>query len=409
MPRTIFFLILLFLYLPTGLLAASPTAFVVNSTGETLSKIDLASGTVTNNIVTLGTDINSFPNQIVVRDTLAYVVASGTDEIQVINLNTEQTIRFFNTGPGSNPYWMAFYDSQYVYITLLLTDRIAKLDLVNETISYFNTGTAPSGVVIYDHKLFVICSNYDFVNFQTNLSDIYIYDIGPDTLITTVPIGENAQYADVDGLGRIHAVATGDYFSTFGEVYIVDGGDYTIVDHFPVGGSPGQITIGPDNIAYLAAAGFSFAGYIFSYNALTGEIYHDNGNPIEVDLNCITAIPYQDSTIYSGSFTDYINVVDSSGQNLNSYAVGSGPSHLAFNYLPGDVNGDFEVNVLDILYYIDYKFKDGPDLPWPRWRGNVNADYTCNVLDIIALINYKFKSGPPPKVGPTWFEVFPED
>jgi len=401
----------LFFFLFTGFalsFAGQPTAYVVNSTGETLSKIDLTSETVTNNIVSLGTDINSFPNQIVIRDTLAYVIASGTDEIQIINLKTEETVRFYNTGVNTNPYWMAFYDSQYVYVSLLLTDQIARIDLIDGSISYINTGTAPSGMVIYDHKLFVVCSNYDFINFNTNPSDIHIYDIGPDTLITVIGIGENAQYAEADAAGRIHAVATGDYFSTFGEVYIINGDDYSIVDNFPVGGSPGQITIGPDNTAYLAAAGFSFAGYVFSYNALTGEIYHDNSNPIQVDLNCITAVSYQDSMIFTGSFTDYINVIDSSGQNLAEYAVGSGPSHIAFNYLPGDINGDFEVNILDIVYYIDYKFKGGPDLPWPRWRGNVNGDYTYNILDIISLIDYKFKGGSAPRIGATWFEVFPE-
>jgi len=409
MPRIVFAICLLLIMLTAASISAQPFAYVINSTGETLSKIDLGTGTVTNNIVTLGTDINSFPNQIVIRDTLAYVVVSGTDEIQVIDLNTEETVRFFNTGDNTNPYWMAFYDSRYVYVSLLLTDQIAKIDLVNETISYFATGTAPSGVAIYDHKLFVVCSNYDFINFMTNLSDVYVYDIGPDTLVASIGVGENAQYAAVDAAGRIHAVATGDYFSSFGEVYIIDGDDFSIVDHFLIGGSPGQITIGPDNTAYLAAAGFSFSGYVFSYNSLTGAIYHDANNPIEVDLNCIAIAAYQDSTVFTGSFTDYVNVIDSSGNNSGSYAVGSGPSHIAFNFLPGDVNGDFEVNLLDILYYIDYKFKNGPDLPWPRWRGNVNGDYTYNLLDILSLIDYKFKGGPRPQVGPTWFEKFPDN
>lgn len=386
--------------------AADPTAYVINSVGESLSKINLNTGEVTDNIVLFGTELNSYANQIVIRDTLAYVAVSGTDEIQIIDLNSETTVSFINTGANSNPFWMAFYDNRDLYVSLLLEDKIAKIDLSDNSIGYFNTGTAPSGVVIYDHKLFVVCSNYDFTNYIANESDVYVYDIGPDTLLETIHIGVNAQYAALDADGRIHVTATGDYFSVFGEVYIIDGDDYSTANSFPVGGSPGQIAIAPDQTAYIAAAGFTQAGYVFSYNALTGEIYHDNGNPLEVDQNCIAVVPYQDTTLFSGSFTDYIQIIDSSGAELNRFAVGSGPVHLDFNYLPGDINGDFEVNIIDIIDYIDYKFNGGPDLPYPRWRGNVNGDYSYNVLDIISLIDYKYKGGPRPMIGPPWLDPF---
>ncbi len=398
--------IVMAIFLCSTALAVDPHAYVVNSSGESLSKINLNSGMVTNNFVTLGSDIFSYANQIVIRDTLAYVIASGTDELQIINLNTEQTVDFINTGELSNPYWMAFYDSRYVYVTLLLNDQIARIDLTDKSIIYINTGVAPAGIVIYDNKLFVVCSNYDFVNFEAHPSDVYVYDITTGALITTVPVGVNAQYAAVDSEGRIHVAITGDYFAIFGSVYIIDGDDYTVVDDFAIGGSPGQISIGPDNIAYIAAAGYTFSGYVFSYNAMSGQVYHDSSNPIEVDLNCIAVGPYQDSTLFTGSFTDYISVIDSAGNYLEHYAVGDGPVHLDFNYLPGDVNGDFEINVLDIVYYVNYKFKNGPDIPYPRWRANVNADFYYNILDIIYLVNYKFKSGHRPKVGPTWFEPF---
>ena len=76
--------------------AVDEMAYVINTSGETLSKIDLTTGVTTNDILPLGSDIICAPNQIVVRDTLAFVVVSYTDEIQVINLNTENTVTFIN-------------------------------------------------------------------------------------------------------------------------------------------------------------------------------------------------------------------------------------------------------------------------------------------------------------------------
>ena len=65
----------------------------------------------------------------------------------------------------------------------------------------------------------------------------------------------------------------------------------------------------------------------------------------------------------------------------------------------GNVNGDELVNILDIVYLINYKYKQGP-APDPIESGDVNSldqpDGLINILDIVYLINYKYKDGPEP-------------
>ncbi len=61
----------------------------------------------------------------------------------------------------------------------------------------------------------------------------------------------------------------------------------------------------------------------------------------------------------------------------------------------GDVSGDSLVNILDIIYLINFKFKGGPS-PVSMNSGDVNSDGIINILDIIYLIDYKFKGGPAP-------------
>lgn len=66
----------------------------------------------------------------------------------------------------------------------------------------------------------------------------------------------------------------------------------------------------------------------------------------------------------------------------------------------GDVSGsvsgepDGSVNLLDILFLINYKYKDGPP-PVSEPLSDVNCDIKINLLDILALIDYKYKDGPP--------------
>jgi len=63
------------------------------------------------------------------------------------------------------------------------------------------------------------------------------------------------------------------------------------------------------------------------------------------------------------------------------------------NYVPGDCNEDGIINVLDILFLVNYKFKEGP-APVHLNSADVNGDCIIDVLDILYLINFKFKNGP---------------
>ena len=68
-------------------------------------------------------------------------------------------------------------------------------------------------------------------------------------------------------------------------------------------------------------------------------------------------------------------------------------------YICGDVNADEGVNLIDILYLIDYKYGTPPGpAPQPEESGDVNHDGAINLIDILYLIDYKY--GTPPGPGP---------
>ena len=65
------------------------------------------------------------------------------------------------------------------------------------------------------------------------------------------------------------------------------------------------------------------------------------------------------------------------------------------DYVCGDGDGDQLVNILDVVFVINYKYKSGP-APDPLEAADVNGDILVNILDIVYLINYKYKAGPEP-------------
>ena len=69
------------------------------------------------------------------------------------------------------------------------------------------------------------------------------------------------------------------------------------------------------------------------------------------------------------------------------------------DFVCGDANGDLLVNLLDILYLIDYLYGSpiGP-APEPEASGDVNADGNVNLLDVLQLIDYLYGEPPPPEL-----------
>ena len=65
-------------------------------------------------------------------------------------------------------------------------------------------------------------------------------------------------------------------------------------------------------------------------------------------------------------------------------------------HLPGDVGNDGRMNLMDIIYLINYIYKEGP-FPVPHQMvGDIDCSGGIDILDIMYLINYLYKGGPAP-------------
>ncbi|MCP4631847.1 MAG: PKD domain-containing protein [candidate division Zixibacteria bacterium] len=65
---------------------------------------------------------------------------------------------------------------------------------------------------------------------------------------------------------------------------------------------------------------------------------------------------------------------------------------ICFN---GDINGDEGVDILDIVFLINFRYK-GSSAPSPLEAGEINGIPPIDILDIVYLINFIYKDGPTP-------------
>ena len=70
---------------------------------------------------------------------------------------------------------------------------------------------------------------------------------------------------------------------------------------------------------------------------------------------------------------------------------------------PGEIDDSPPINILDVVYLINHKYKGGPaPIPYALCNGDPNLDCMINILDVVYLINYKYKGGAIPGSCEDW-------
>jgi hypothetical protein len=106
----------------------------------------------------------------------------------------------------------------------------------------------------------------------------------------------------------------------------------------------------------------------------------------------VSESPYIDNTVIYGSSYHYFLISRDSQGNFSPH---SSFIHIdVADYICGDADNNGEVDILDILLLIDYKFKGGPP-PLYFNSSDVNSDGIIDIIDLLNFIDFKFLEGPP--------------
>jgi parallel beta-helix repeat protein len=110
-----------------------------------------------------------------------------------------------------------------------------------------------------------------------------------------------------------------------------------------------------------------------------------------VDAGNITYIGEQDTDIDGESRVYDIPWITYPGRD----PVDIGADEVCTLVIRGDCNGDKIITIGDVVYLINYLYKNSP-APEPLEAGDANSDTLVDIGDVVYLINYLFKDGNPP-------------
>lgn len=307
------------------------TLYVLNGLGRTLSKMNLETSQITNNVVVVG----DVPSRVHARGDKIYVVNSTPPSITIIDGRTDAVLKNIALAEGSNPWDMAFVGVDKAYVTNWLANSVSVVDLTTgNELNTIHVGEGPEGILVVDNNAYVTNTG-GYPDYSP--STVSVIDIRTDQVTKTLNVPMNPQDLAVAPDGNIHVVCTGNYVGVSGSVAVINpfgDVDYTplVVDTVQIGGTPGDIAITTDGLAYLPDFGNGSNGFLYSYNAFTLQVSHDASNPILVG-NGATSVFFDAPAngLYVSNFSDdAVQLLNAgSGAVLNTFGFGDGAQDMA--------------------------------------------------------------------------------
>jgi DNA-binding beta-propeller fold protein YncE len=310
-----------------GIPSKEAAAFVVNSRGETLSRILLDDGTVVRDALALG----SAPNAIALAPggERGYVASSLSNQIDVVDLDQLQVEGTIDVGPGSNPYALVLTGDQTAYVSSFLANEVVRLDLAAlSVVRRLPVGPGPEGLLRVENDLYVAVTHYNFASGRYDPGEVVVVGLAAerDSVRARLDVGLNPQAMARAPDGKVHVICTGDYGAHKGWVFVIEPTIPAVVDSIDVGGSPGAILVLEDG---RGVAGGYYGG-LRIYDLKDRSVHTARALGTEDGLAALAYDPVDD-WLYVADFDDSaVHVVDLAADSVVvRYGVGHGPVQLA--------------------------------------------------------------------------------
>ena len=302
-------------------------AYIVNGAAETLSIFDAETSEMRNDVLAVG----KWPNDIQIVENKAYVVNTGDNNVQVIDLGTLMDDDLIDIGEGTGPEKIAFVGNK-AYVSCNYTGMVNVVDLASGQVTKsVEAGMAPWGVAVVGQKVYVCNTNAlfdaDAGAMSYGAGTVSVIDSATDEVIKTIDVEVNPTEIVASG-GNILVQCTGNYAEISGKLIVIDAASDTVTQTIELGVTPSGLAVSPNGKAYMT----SFGGLI-PVNLSSGAVETPladfgggSGLAFDGDGNGYICVPD-----WMGAGEDKLLIMDSSESLAGTHVPGGGASIVAID------------------------------------------------------------------------------
>jgi hypothetical protein len=231
-----------------------------------------------------------------------------------------------------------------------------------------------SPVPVAAFEFHINLSNPDLINFHTDSIGVDSMIVRVDTCTGPPPHGDSCwkDSMDVFAMRYCFIDTVGSLISNFGLIYCH--GD-----------------TGDTNLPYCKR--IKVIGFAPLNNPIPADTNYHLLFRFGVDVFCLSDT-VTDRTEHFYIFPGVYNYLSGPQGNLIPFRYHTGELSVSWS-LPGDATGDSVVNIGDVVFLVNYLYKEGPG-SCVMEAADANADGLVDIGDVVYLINFLFKGGPPP-------------
>lgn len=368
--------------------------------GSTLSLIDLDEPDERRAVDPEILPIGDVPTGLLVHGHLAYigrfdwVAGVLSDSILIVNLEQREIVGEIPIESGAYPQSLALVSKDKMYVTCDNANQVHVVDIPNRNVTKVITDASfnkTSGMTVLNGKAYVTnpAWEWDAASGATIYHDssVTVIDTETDTVLKSIPMPINAGGILNDGDSTVIVKTTGDYNLIAGSLILIDATTDEIIQQVDLKTTPGAFAIDSEKRLFIQS-GWQHPGLLI-YDVPTQRWVRDRDDALAEFAGGSGMTFGADGNLYitkpdwTGGGLSTVVVMGPDGSLLKTYPAGHGTDSIGIVQIvprPEDVNDDGFVDAADLTIASRFLGEQGVGL-----LADVNGDQEVNILDLMLI------------------------